>query len=255
MTTNKIKKILLNKNGDSFVANIEDIENRITQTSSNLETTKTELSNKCDSNLASAKAYSDSKKTEAIQSAKNYTDQEKAKYLPLDGTATKATNADHATTADSATNADTATKATNADHATTADSATNADTATKATNADHALVADRLAGDSGGNNALGFPDYTKGVSVRKSWNEAVNPTDTFTIPISGFFYGELTHSGDTAWINYNGVQIAGPAIFGKNYVWGHDNLIIVVKKGDVLSFGGSSSTSSYLFSGTIIPFR
>ena len=199
MTTNKIKKILLNKNGDSFVANIEDIENRITQTSSNLETTKTELSNKCDSNLASAKAYSDSKKTEAIQSAKNYTDQEKAKYLPLDGTATKATNADHATTADSA---------------------TNADTATKATNADHALVADRLAGDSGGNNALGFPDYTKGVSVRKSWNEAVNPTDTFTIPISGFFYGELTHSGDTAWINYNGVQIAGPAIFGKNYVWG-----------------------------------
>ena len=91
--------------------------------------------------------------------------------------------------------------------------------------------------------------------MRKSWTASKNPLDTFTIPTSGFFYGELTHSGDTAWINYNGVQIVGPAITGENYVWGHNNLIIVVKKGDVLSFGGSSGSSSYLFSGTIIPFR
>ena len=91
MVTKNIKKILLNKNGNNFVANIEDIENRITQNSSNLETAKQELSNKCN---------------EALNEAKAYTDTEKAKYLPLTGgtvtgllncTASNATNADNAT--------------------------------------------------------------------------------------------------------------------------------------------------------------
>ena len=68
--TGKIKKIISIENGDNYVADIEDIENRITQNSSNLETAKQELSNKCN---------------EALSQAKAYTDQEKAKYLPLTG--------------------------------------------------------------------------------------------------------------------------------------------------------------------------
>lgn len=70
MATKNIKKILLNKNGDKFVADIENIENRISQNSSNLETAKQELSDKCDTVLNDAKAY---------------TDQEKAKYMPITG--------------------------------------------------------------------------------------------------------------------------------------------------------------------------
>ena len=70
MVTKNIKKILLNKDGNKFVVDTEDIENRITQNSSNLETAKQELSNKCN---------------EALSEAKAYTDTEKAKYLPLTG--------------------------------------------------------------------------------------------------------------------------------------------------------------------------
>lgn len=66
------------------------------------------------SNLASAKAYADTKKDEAITSANSYTDQEKAKYLPLTGIAAHAKLADEATTA------------INANHATSAGSATTA---------------------------------------------------------------------------------------------------------------------------------
>ena len=149
MVTKNIKKILLNKDGNKFVANIEDIENRITQNSSNLETAKQELSNKCDEVLSEAKAY---------------TDTEKAKYLPLTGgtvtgllncTASNATadvnnkaitsyiaditetnsqlsitKGDGSTSVvsiNNVLNATNATNATNANHATTADSATNAD--------------------------------------------------------------------------------------------------------------------------------
>ena len=79
--TGKIKKIISIENGNNYVADIEDIENRITQNSSNLETAKQELSNKCNAVLSDAKAY---------------TDQEKAKYLPLTGIATHAKLADKA---------------------------------------------------------------------------------------------------------------------------------------------------------------
>ena len=75
--TGKIKKIISIENGETFVADIEDIENKISQNSSNLETAKQELSNKCN---------------EALSEAKAYTDQEKAKYLPLTGTADNASN-------------------------------------------------------------------------------------------------------------------------------------------------------------------
>lgn len=54
MATKNIKKILLNKYGNNFVADIEGIENRITQNSSNLETAKQELSNKCNEALSAA---------------------------------------------------------------------------------------------------------------------------------------------------------------------------------------------------------
>lgn len=59
MATKNIKKILLNKDGDNFVADIENIENRISQNSSNLETAKQELSDKCNTVLNDAKAYTD----------------------------------------------------------------------------------------------------------------------------------------------------------------------------------------------------
>lgn len=66
------------------------------------------------SNLDAAKEYAEAKKNEAIVSANAYTDQEKAKYLPLTGIAAHAKLADKATTA------------INADHATSAGSATKA---------------------------------------------------------------------------------------------------------------------------------
>ena len=83
--TGKIKRIISTENGEIFVADIEDIENRITQNSSNLETAKQELSNKCNEALNEAKAYTDTKKNESITSANSYTDQEKQKYVPLTG--------------------------------------------------------------------------------------------------------------------------------------------------------------------------
>ena len=85
MATKKITKIISSENGDNYVADIEDIENRITQNSSNLETAKQELSSKCDTVLSDAKTYTDTKKNEALNEAKAYTDQEKAKYIPLTG--------------------------------------------------------------------------------------------------------------------------------------------------------------------------
>ena len=68
MATKNIKKILLNKDGDNFVADIEDIENRITQNSSNLETAKQELSNKCNEALSQAKADTDTEKAKLFNS-------------------------------------------------------------------------------------------------------------------------------------------------------------------------------------------
>ena len=66
--TGKIKKIISIENGDNFVADIEDIENRITQNSSNLESAKQELSNKCNEALSQAKAYTDQEKAKLFNS-------------------------------------------------------------------------------------------------------------------------------------------------------------------------------------------
>ena len=68
MTTKKITKIISTENGDNYVADIEDIENRITQNSSNLETAKQELSNKCNEALSQAKAYTDQEKAKLFNS-------------------------------------------------------------------------------------------------------------------------------------------------------------------------------------------
>ena len=46
MATKKITKIISTENGDNYVADIEGIENRISQNSSNLETAKQELFDK-----------------------------------------------------------------------------------------------------------------------------------------------------------------------------------------------------------------
>ena len=68
MATKKITKIISSENGDNYVADIEDIENRITQNSSNLETAKQELSNKCNETLSQAKAYTDQEKAKLFNS-------------------------------------------------------------------------------------------------------------------------------------------------------------------------------------------
>ena len=67
MATKKITKIISTENGDNYVADIEDIENRITQNSSNLETAKQELSNKCNEALSQAKAYTDTEKANLVK--------------------------------------------------------------------------------------------------------------------------------------------------------------------------------------------
>ena len=67
MATKKITKIISTENGDNYVADIEDIENRITQNSSNLETAKQELSNKCNEALSQAKAYTDQEKANLVK--------------------------------------------------------------------------------------------------------------------------------------------------------------------------------------------
>ena len=66
--TGKIKKIISIENGDNYVADIEDIENRISQNSSNLETAKQELTNKCNEALSEAKAYTDTEKAKLFNS-------------------------------------------------------------------------------------------------------------------------------------------------------------------------------------------
>ena len=68
MAAKKITKIISTENGDNYVADIEDIENRITQNSSNLETAKQELSNKCNEALSEAKAYTDQEKAKLFNS-------------------------------------------------------------------------------------------------------------------------------------------------------------------------------------------
>lgn len=66
--TGKIKRIISTENGENYVADIENIENRITQNSSNLETAKQELSNKCNEVLSEAKAYTDTEKAKLFNS-------------------------------------------------------------------------------------------------------------------------------------------------------------------------------------------
>ena len=205
MVTKNIKKILLNKNGNNFIADIEDIENRITQNSSNLETAKQELSNKCN---------------EALSEAKAYTDTEKAKYLPLTGgtvtgllncTASNATadvnnkaitsyiaditetnsqlsitKGDGNTSVISINNVPNATKATNADNATNANHATTADSATNATNADK-LDGLHASASVGANTVVardsnGFVNFNY---INSNTNDNENPTISQIIVTNG----------------------------------------------------------------------
>lgn len=104
--------------GDTSVISINNVlqaQKAVADKNNNDITTTYATKKENDANLASAKAYADGKKDEAILSANNYTDQEKAKYLPLNGTAVHATSADTATNANHATLADLASRATTAD--------------------------------------------------------------------------------------------------------------------------------------------
>ena len=231
MVTKNIKKILLNKYGNNFVADIEDIENRITQNSSNLETAKQELSNKCN---------------EALSEAKAYTDTEKAKYLPLTGgtvtgllncTASNATadvnNKELTSYVADITGANAQLSIIKGDGTTSAISINNVLNATKATNADNATnlggypatdyirsvngvnasengnvtiplpfvkTVNSTAPDSNGNVVLdlsssgggvGFPDLSAGVTI----SNLNGPTNkTYTLPSDSWVVGSLTFS-------------------------------------------------------------
>ena len=224
MVTKNIKKILLNKGGNNFVANIEDIENRITQNSSNLETAKQELSNKCN---------------EALNEAKAYTDTEKAKYLPLAGgtvtgllncTASNATadvnNKELTSYVADITETNSQLSITKGDGSTSVISINNVLNATKATNADNATnlggypatdyirsvngvkasengnvaiplpfvkTVNSTVPDSNGNVVLdlsssgggvGFPDLNAGVAI-SNLNGAYSGSRTYTLPSDG----------------------------------------------------------------------
>ena len=225
MATKNIKKILLNKYGNNYVADIEDIENRITQNSSNLETAKQELSNKCN---------------EALSEAKAYTDTEKAKYLPLTGgtvtgllncTASNATadvnNKELTSYVADITGANAQLSIIKGDGTTSVLSINNVLNATNATNADNAInlggypatdyirsvnginagvngnvtiplpfvkTVNSTAPDSNGNVVLdlsssgggvGFPDLNAGVAIS-------NFNNTYTLPSDGWVIGSLT---------------------------------------------------------------
>lgn len=119
-----------------------DLLSKINQEKADRANADNALSN----HITSVESKADSALTKANNSVTSVTSNGNATVTvtKADGTSNSFTinNVAHATSADSATNANHATSADNATHA------TNADTATKATNADHALVADRLAGGS-----------------------------------------------------------------------------------------------------------
>lgn len=86
--------------------------------------------------------------------------------------ATNATNAVHATSADTATNATNAVNATNASHATSADSATNATNAVNATNAGHATSADSATNATNAATATNAGHATSADTATKATQDA-----------------------------------------------------------------------------------
>ena len=134
-----------------------DLLSKINQEKTDRANADNALSNR----ITSAESKADSALTKANKAVTSVTSNGNATVTvtKADGTSNSFTinNVAHASSADSATNANHATSADNATHA------TNADTATKATNADHALVADRLASGSEVDTStfLGLPQWSK----------------------------------------------------------------------------------------------
>lgn len=129
----------------------------------------------------------------------------------------------------------------NVAHATSADSATNAD---------HALVADRLAGGS----ALGIPNYTKGTSLI---NIPLSTTGTFTgtADKDGFVTayggvgiktsGILVYREVSVGIKVNNTEIANAGGNGMGAFWAGIQSSFFVKKGDVVSITLTDSGDSF----------
>lgn len=145
-----------------------DLLNKINQETTDRKTAYNVLSNR----ITSAESKADSAVSKANNSVTSVTSDGNATVTvtKADGTSKSFTinNVAHATSADSATNADHATSADNATHA------TNADTATKATNADHALVADRLASGSETSSSTTTYNYKKYVLTTALVQKAVD---------------------------------------------------------------------------------
>lgn len=132
-----------------------DLLSKINQEKADRANADNALSNR----ITSAESKADSAVTKANKAVTSVTSNGNATVTvtKADGTSNSFTinNVAHATSADSATNANHATSADNATHA------TKADTATKATNADHALVADRLASGSETGSSTTTYNYKK----------------------------------------------------------------------------------------------
>ena len=145
-----------------------------------------------------------------------------------DGTSNSFTinNVAHATSADSATNADHATSADNATHA------TNADTATKATNADHALVADRLASGSEVDTSafLGLPQWSK--------YKVADITDGSSTSI---FHQKQYTCDCNCFINLNGTTTVAPNMQYKSVLKVNNTTINIW---DISNLSGTGDTKS-----------
>ena len=202
-----------------------DLLSKINQEKADRANADNALSNR----ITSAESKADSALSKANKAVTSVTSNGNATVTvtKADGTSNSFTinNVAHATSADSATNANHATSADNATHA------TNADTATKATNADHALVADRLASgsevDTG--SILGFPDYSKGVGLR--FTDILGRPSSQTMTSNGFVVASCVASvsGNTS----------GDSVTASAWIKVNDHVIL-----DVTNKGSSGSSAS-----------
>ena len=209
-----------------------DLLNKINQEKADRANADNALSNR----ITSAESKADSALTKANKAVTSVTSDGNATVTvtKADGTSNSFTinNVAHATSADSATNANHATSADNATHA------TNADTATKATNADHALVADRLASGSEVDTStfLGLPQWSKYkvANILDHSSASILPQNKYTCDCNCF-------------IELNGTTTVAPQMQYKSVLKVNDTTINTWDISTLSGTGENKSTSSKAF--------
>lgn len=209
-----------------------DLLSKINQEKADRANADNALSNR----ITSAESKADSALTKANKAVTSVTSDGNATVTvtKADGTSNSFTinNVAHATSADSATNANHATSADNATHA------TNADTATKATNADHALVADRLASGSEVDTSafLGLPQWSK--------YKVADITDN-----SSSIFNQKQYTCDcNCFINLNGTTTVPPHMQYKSVLKVNNTTI---NTWDISNLNGAGDTKSSLIKASL----